>query len=776
VRGEMRGIGSDAKLAAANVAKNLAKIGVAAAGLAVAGFGMAVKQAGDFQQQMELLHTQAGVAQKDIAGMSTAVLDMSSQVGTSAQDLSMGLFHVTSTGLRGQQALDALKVAAEGAKVGLADLEDTTTVLAGAVMTGIKGTENMGAAMGALNAIVGAGNMRMADLIGAFKTGILPSAKAAGLTLTDVGAALAQMADQTIPPEEGATRLRMTISLLAAQTPKATKALKSIGINQYQLGNDMRKPNGLLVALQDLRSHLDKSGLSLTEQNALLVRAFGGGKTSSGILTLIGNIGLLKSKYDLINEGASKFNDAWAATQATAAFQFAQLKTNIQTVAIKIGAVLLPKVNDVVKKLNDWIGTHGGLVDKIASAGVEYFDKLGKFLTGLPWGAIASAFKLMGAGAKAALDLFLSAPPWLQTAVLTGWGLNKLTGGVLGKIVGSLASGLIKGILGINAGVVNVKGAVVNTVGGGPGGGLPTGGPGGPPNAAPTLNWAERLLSWLPGLALAGGQFAEAASHDALQKKVQEGYVNSIVKKASQQGSAQAAIAYLKDQETRNAALGPAIKAGLEDAIKVLQSTLPGALANALNPANPAHTADYASRHPESQKPAPKLTAAAFLADISKSMFMGPKGYQSLWEKVGGSHGQDPFGQMFLSLLSNVKPRDLKTAGVQTEIKGHLKELVNLEKYYIQHGDTKAAAEVQKTVDAIDALTGIITANTPVQQRQLAEARSYDAAMLAATRKKVTVNVHATIPISTVVNFSINDWQRKVISSIRASAGSGGFI
>ena len=46
--------------------------------------------------------------------------------------------------------------------------------------------------------------------------------------------------------------------------------------------------------------------------------------------------------------------------------------------------------------------------------------------------------------------------------------MNKLTGGALSGIVGSLASGLIKGVLGINAGVVNLKAATV--VGGGMGG------------------------------------------------------------------------------------------------------------------------------------------------------------------------------------------------------------------------------------------------------------------------------------------------------------------
>ena len=99
-------------------------------------------------------------------------------------------------------------------------------------------------------------------------------------------------------------------------------------------------------------------------------------------------------------------------------------------------------------------------------------DDLVSIAERLPWGAIGDSLKIAGAGAKAVLNAFVSLPPWVQTAVLTGWGLNKLTGGALGGIVKELGAGLIKGVLGINAAQVNIKAATVTGVGGGavPGG------------------------------------------------------------------------------------------------------------------------------------------------------------------------------------------------------------------------------------------------------------------------------------------------------------------
>ena len=131
----------------------------------------------------------------------------------------------------------------------------------------------------------------------------------------------------------------------------------------------------------------------------------------------------------------------------------------------------LPLITKVASKLRT------ALVDPTVMAGIREF---GQTLAGafdsilsigekLPWSTIADSLKIAGASAKTLLGAFTAMPPWVQTAVITGWGLNKLTGGALSGIVGELGKGLIKGVLGMNAGVVNINAAVVNGAGGLPG-------------------------------------------------------------------------------------------------------------------------------------------------------------------------------------------------------------------------------------------------------------------------------------------------------------------
>lgn len=162
--------------------------------------------------------------------------------------------------------------------------------------------------------------------------------------------------------------------------------------------------------------------------------------------------------------------------------------------ALAVG--LLPVLSRAAQWLQGKLADPANL-DKIKQFGeglASGFDQAIEVLKGVPWGSIGDALRIGGAGAKAMLDAFNSMPEWVKTAVITGWGLNKLTGGALGGIVGELAKGLIKGVLGIQAGVVNVSGGVVN---GGPGG---VGGGG----RGSVLGGFARMVGFGAGVGIAG--------------------------------------------------------------------------------------------------------------------------------------------------------------------------------------------------------------------------------------------------------------------------------
>jgi hypothetical protein len=372
---EAEGKATKTSSAIGGVAKAAGVMSAAAVGAAGAMGVWAVEGAAKLEQSLARLQTQAGASAGEVKTMHDAVLNMAGQVGAGPEQLSDALFHVESAGYRGATAIKILKAAAEGAAVSGANLTDVTNALDAAVVSGIKGADNFNAAMGILNATVGSGDMTMQNLADAMSTGLLASAKAFGLTLTDVGAALATFGDNNIRGSDAATKLRMAISLMGAPSSAAVKAFNSIGLNATSLADDMRKPDGLVVALSDLQSHLNhinpkqlegglaeakqdlsdfgfttdqinqmvgKMGPTATEQSVILARAFGGGRTSGAILTLLNQLDRVKSKYGDITNGANTFGQSWATQQETLEQKEKNFDASLQSTRDRIGDLLKP--------------------------------------------------------------------------------------------------------------------------------------------------------------------------------------------------------------------------------------------------------------------------------------------------------------------------------------------------------------------------------------------------------------------------------------------------
>jgi len=336
-------------------------IGIAAVGVA----GKSVMMASQFQASMLRISTNAGLPRSQIKGLSDDVLNLAGQVGFSPDSLSEALYHIessfASTGITGQKAMELLKVAAEGAQVGGADLTDVTNALNAAVSSGIPGVENFSQAMGALNAIVGSGDMHMQDLADALGTGVLAVVKGYGLSLKDVGAALATFGDNNIRGAAAATDLRMAVQAMAVPAKAGAEALNKIGLTAKSLGADMEK-GGLKLALNDLVNHMRKAGVTAKEQGDLITTIFGK-KAGGGLAVLAGQIDRVNSKYPELSKGANGFGAAVNANNATFQQKMKDAQAAMDALGVKIGTALLPvatKILGGMSKVVSFLTAHSG--------------------------------------------------------------------------------------------------------------------------------------------------------------------------------------------------------------------------------------------------------------------------------------------------------------------------------------------------------------------------------------------------------------------------------
>ena len=369
--------------------------------LAILGVGAAmvygVVKAAGFQSIMTTLNTQAGVSKSQLGMLGNGVLQLAGQVGDSPDSLAQALYHVESSfqsvGIKGPQALNLLKIAAEGAAVGHADLTDVTNALDATIVSGVGGIHSYSGAMGALNAIVGSGDMTMQDLANAMGTGVMAVAKSFGQNIYQVGSALALFGDNNIRGAKAATELRMAWQAMQAPLTTAGPALKSIGLTMTELGHTMEH-QGMSAAVEQFVAHLKAAKVPMSDWGQLETEIFGK-KAGVGIGIMVDQMDRLKSKFPDIEHGAKGFGAAWAAQQKTVGQQWKDLVSGLDALDTKLGTMLLPTTMRVVHGLSEFVeDLEKGKAPALAIAGV-----IGGALAGV-------ALKKLEEGVKGAAEGF----------------------------------------------------------------------------------------------------------------------------------------------------------------------------------------------------------------------------------------------------------------------------------------------------------------------------------------------------------------------------------
>jgi TP901 family phage tail tape measure protein len=229
--------------------------GLAAATLAATLAVTATKAAGNFQSELSSLSTGAGESVKNLGMVNDGLLKMAVDTGTTTKQLTSGLYMIESGGYHGAAGLAILQAAAQGAKVGNADLgvvaDATDTVLKNFGDTGLTASN----AVNTLVATVSRGKTHMGDLSTSLSQ-ILPTASAARVGLNDVMGAMSTMTGEGIPAANAATYLRQMLIALQAPSAGSVKALSAIGLTTGDVADAMHKslPGALQMITDKLKS------------------------------------------------------------------------------------------------------------------------------------------------------------------------------------------------------------------------------------------------------------------------------------------------------------------------------------------------------------------------------------------------------------------------------------------------------------------------------------------------------------------------------------------
>jgi TP901 family phage tail tape measure protein len=364
---------------------------LAIGGAVAAAYG--IDKAMKLQTEVTRLYTAAGLKGVKPADVTASMLAIGSRTGFSGQAIAEAMYHPVSAGLDFKTAKLLTEQSANLANIHGANLEDTTYAMSSVMKAYNEGAKQVVPTAALLNSIVGQGDMRFQDFNESVKN-FAPTGASMGISLQSMGAGLAYLTDRGNSAEVASTRLTMGLSMATAGSKAANTYMKDLGLTTGKLdlqnkslqktmeagglttnkfAADLKKPDGLYVALSDMQGAFHKAGLSASQADAVMAKIFGGGRSDKAIVSLMQNLDGVRQKYQQIGEGVRNYGKDVSAEQATAQQKWKDFLATSQNLATGFGNALLPAFTKVAGFAASLLQGHGGAVAGVLGGAAALF-------------------------------------------------------------------------------------------------------------------------------------------------------------------------------------------------------------------------------------------------------------------------------------------------------------------------------------------------------------------------------------------------------------------
>jgi len=329
----------------------------------VAGMGYAVKSATDFSSQIAtikpLLQTNGDSVKqirKEIVAMSDDSKKWATQYGVSTTSINAGMAELVRRGYNAEQTLGAMPSILNATK---ASGEDFNSVMDVSTSTleqfGLKSTSTAGMLKNTqrvTDSLTYTANATAAGFqdMGDAMTYVGPTAHAAGMTLEQTAATIAQMSQQGIKGSVAGTALRSTLTRLLKPSKQNAAGMKELGINAEDFKNHALTLPQILNKIRD-----NTQGWTKEQKASAIAMAFGT-EAQAGMNALVSQGG------DALTDLTNKTEKATGSTKKiadtmnnTASANVSKMKESLNVLAITIGSKLLPSITPVIKKITEMV-------------------------------------------------------------------------------------------------------------------------------------------------------------------------------------------------------------------------------------------------------------------------------------------------------------------------------------------------------------------------------------------------------------------------------------
>lgn len=333
---DLENIGNEVSGVGRSLTQNIT-VPIVAAGTAI------VKTAGDFDQSMAQVKAVTQATGDDFAKLRDLAIDLGAKTAYSAVEVADAMTEMAKAGWDTNQIMDGMAGVLDAAAASGEGLASVATIVADAV-SGF-GLEASDAARVAdiLAHAANAGTIDISDLGESFKY-VAPMAQSMGLSIEDVSTALTAMSMAGIKGSQAGTSLRRMLTNLAKPTKSVQEAIDALGISITNSDGSFKSLDEIVAVLRD-----SFSGLT-DEEKAYYAATLAGANGQSGLLALLN---LSEEEYAALSEEMKNCRGEAEKTATTMQdnlnSKFEQLGGALESLSIKLGDILLPKLKSLVE-------------------------------------------------------------------------------------------------------------------------------------------------------------------------------------------------------------------------------------------------------------------------------------------------------------------------------------------------------------------------------------------------------------------------------------------
>ncbi|MBN20076.1 MAG: phage tail tape measure protein [Bdellovibrionaceae bacterium] len=365
-----KGLGSfQAKLVTLGSAIQVAQAGMVAFSRAVSALKAPVQLAIDFEASFARVTTLLDTTGAGLDNLREGLLRLASESRFTAGEITEAAYQAISASIPEDQVEGFLRAASRSAVAAGASLTSTVELLTGTVNA--FGSQGVDAAQASdiFFSTVKRGVITIEELRGVMSRAA-PLA-AFGVSLEEVGAALASLTKKGVESSEAMTQIVAMTKLLASDSLPGAKAMRELGI---ETGVAALQQKGLTGVLEDVRQ--------ATNGSAVAINSFGNRmEAKAGLINLLSDqLGDYNSILDANRDSTGETDLAYGKLIKTTEGAIAQFNALSEDVLRRLGDQILPNVNRMLQRFGQFLRQNGDEVGRVIADLANKFIRFGDFI------------------------------------------------------------------------------------------------------------------------------------------------------------------------------------------------------------------------------------------------------------------------------------------------------------------------------------------------------------------------------------------------------------